>query len=305
MENLANDSQTEVSSTETLPQLPSPTTSLICGIISIITASSIIPGFVLGIISLVSASNYKKAGGNTSDVKAGKTCGIIGLVLSIVSLIVVIAVMAWVFASPVYTKDGTLSSTDHATESMQEVVDPFLDSLMFKDPDMVEEGSWIIESSFNRIMMDQGIPLTFADCDLDSKKLAEEQLSEFGYSFLDAYKHQDEVSLVYSTLNRNPNYVGDEFERRLPEIVQSLDSGAIGKEEAAALIATAFEESFAETRTSKESLDVALQLQGGQWVLTGSEQGRIMNYVFSLTTEADKYGLSDSEYEKAKQFGLF
>ncbi len=90
----------------------------------------------------------------------------------------------------------------------------------------------------------------------------------------------------------NPSYAGDELERRLPEIAQSLVSGAIGKEEAVALIAVALEESFAETRTSKEQLDVVLRLQGVQWVLTGAEQGRIMNYVFSLTTEADKHGLS-------------
>ena len=43
---------------------PSPNTSLVCGIISIVAASTIVPGFVLGLISLVSASNYKKAGGN-------------------------------------------------------------------------------------------------------------------------------------------------------------------------------------------------------------------------------------------------
>ena len=81
--------------------------------------------------------------------------------------------------------------------------------------------------------------------------------------------------------------MGDEFKRRLLEIAQSLDSGAIAKEEAVVLISTALEESFLETRTSKEQLAVALQFQGGQWVLSGSEQGRIMNYIFSLTTEAE------------------
>lgn len=97
---------------------------------------------------------------------------------------------------------------------------------------------------------------------------------------------------------------GGEFKRRLLEIAQSLDSGAIAKEEAVVLISTALEESFSETRTSKEQLAVALQFQGGQWVLSGSEQGRIMNYIFSLTTEAENHGLSDSEYEKSSPLGL-
>lgn len=117
-------------------------------------------------------------------------------------------------------------------------------------------------------------------------------------------EYRDEISLGYNTLNRNPNYVGDEFKRRLLEIAQSLDSGAIAKEEAVVLISTALEESFSETRTSKEHLAVALQFQGGQWVLSGSEQGRIMNYIFSLTTEAENHGLSDSEYEKSSPLGL-
>ena len=37
-------------------------------------------------------------------------------------------------------------------ESAQKAADPFLDSLASKDPDLVEEGGWIIESSFNRII---------------------------------------------------------------------------------------------------------------------------------------------------------
>lgn len=77
-----------------------------------------------------------------------------------------------------------------------------------------------------------------------------------------------------------------------------------GSRRSVVLISTALEESFSETRTSKEQLAVALQFQGGQWVLSGSEQGRIMNYIFSLTTEAENHGLSDSEYEKSSPLGL-
>lgn len=152
MEDLANDNQTKTSPTESLSQLPSPNTSLVCGIISIVAASTIVPGFVLGLISLVSASNYKKAGGNPSDVRAGKTCGIIGLVLSVVSCIFVAMIMIEIFFPSSYENSVPSYTVASVYESAQEAADPFLDSLASKDPDLVEEGGWIIESSFNRII---------------------------------------------------------------------------------------------------------------------------------------------------------
>lgn len=304
MEDLANDNQTKTSPTESLSQLPSPNTSLVCGIISIVAASTIVPGFVLGLISLVSASSYKKAGGNPSDVRAGKTCGIIGLVLSVVSCIFVAMIMIEIFFPSSYENSVPSYTVASVYESAQKAADPFLDSLASKDPDLVEEGGWIIESSFNRIITSYGIPIVFKDCGIDSRELAISQLSEFSYSYLNAYEYNNEMHVDYSAQNRNPNYVGNEFKRRLSEIAEALNSGSIEKEEVATLVAAALKESFEVTWTSKEQFIVDLQWQDGEWTLTGSEQGQIMNYVFSLTTEAENHGLSDSEYEQAKQFGL-
>lgn len=75
--------------------LPNSTAALILGISSIVTCACYgVPGIITGIIAIVLANKAKKLYNENPDqyngygnAKAGKICGLIGLVLSVISVI--------------------------------------------------------------------------------------------------------------------------------------------------------------------------------------------------------------------------
>ena len=69
------------------------TASLVCGILSFFVA-----GIVLGILAIVFAHQAKKENGGilSSTAKAGLICGIIGLVLAVISLFLVLSLSSLV-----------------------------------------------------------------------------------------------------------------------------------------------------------------------------------------------------------------
>ena len=84
-------------------QLPNSTLVLVMGILSIIGCCFYsIPGFIFGIVALVvgkkATKEYKEAPDNYTgfeNVKAGKIMAIIGIVLSLLYLIIIIGIIAY------------------------------------------------------------------------------------------------------------------------------------------------------------------------------------------------------------------
>jgi len=80
------------------PALPNATTALVLGIISIVGAFCYGVGIILGIIGLVLANKDKKlleanpdvySQGSVSNLKAGRICSIIGIIVGAVFLIII------------------------------------------------------------------------------------------------------------------------------------------------------------------------------------------------------------------------
>ncbi len=89
---------------QTLPALPNATTSLVLGILSIVICGI---GFILGIIGLVLANKdlalYRTNPGVYSEsslgnAKTGRTCSIIGIIVSSLFVIGYIIYMIWIFS---------------------------------------------------------------------------------------------------------------------------------------------------------------------------------------------------------------
>ncbi|MCI8468862.1 MAG: hypothetical protein HFJ75_05155 [Eggerthellaceae bacterium] len=59
------------------------TGALVCGILAIVLCSAPLIGIILGIVAIVMAGSYIKAWGPDGRAKAGRICGIVGIVLSI------------------------------------------------------------------------------------------------------------------------------------------------------------------------------------------------------------------------------
>ena len=81
------------------PVLPNATAALVLGIISIVSAFCYGVGIIIGIIGLVLANKDKKlveanpdvySQGSVSNLKAGRICSIVGIVLSAIFLVIIV-----------------------------------------------------------------------------------------------------------------------------------------------------------------------------------------------------------------------
>ncbi len=72
--------------------------ALVCGIVGLFFSPSIIVGIALGIIAIMLASSYAKAGGTSIMARIGKVCGIIDLALSAILFILLMTVGCSVFS---------------------------------------------------------------------------------------------------------------------------------------------------------------------------------------------------------------
>ena len=134
---------------------PSPTGALICGILAIVFCWLPLVGIVLGIVAIVLAGKYFKAGGTLSQGKAGRICGIVGLVLSgimiVISSIMMFAMLAVLddydisnqYTSSITTPSSSSSAYSDALSErldgeLYDVVDPELDKIKNADAAMVQ-----------------------------------------------------------------------------------------------------------------------------------------------------------------------
>ncbi len=77
--------------------------SMICGIVSVVMCCSSIVGVVCGIAAIVLARREKAAGRENTYVQIGYVCGIIGLILSAVALVVSILGALFGFVTSIAT----------------------------------------------------------------------------------------------------------------------------------------------------------------------------------------------------------
>lgn len=64
------------------------TGALVCGILAILFCGIPIIGIILGVVAIVLATSYLKGGGIAGTAKGGRICGIVGIVLSVIMIIV-------------------------------------------------------------------------------------------------------------------------------------------------------------------------------------------------------------------------
>ncbi len=99
--------------------------ALVCGILSILTCETVLLGVALGSTAIVLAASAAKEGLADGKAVAGRICGIIGLVLSTLTLLMYLALaavgIAWFDRWAVYY------GADEWHEAVQEILDGELD----------------------------------------------------------------------------------------------------------------------------------------------------------------------------------
>ena len=97
--------------------------ALVCGICSIIFAGTVIIGVVLGIVAIVLAGSALKQSAD-GKAKAGRICGIIGLVLSVITLIVslIFGVTAFTYIMNEAKMVGEMKASEATQENIMALI---------------------------------------------------------------------------------------------------------------------------------------------------------------------------------------
>lgn len=278
---------------------PKPTGALVCGILAIVFCWIPIIGIVLGIVAIVQASNYFKAGGAESSGKAGKICGIIGLVLS--GIMIVINLCLVIFGLAVLDEldnqstslnaysttqpsssaiTGSLSDASPEDEAaVYEVVDAELDKIKNLDPAMVASISKVVADSLNDALATENLSL--ADLQVDPTALTTAMLKGFDYERYYVDASDDEAEANYHVTCKDMYSVLSAFYDQLMDMVET-DVSQYGSEEAAYVAIGQVLMSSVEATTPSEGelFDVDLNKIGGNWVIDQESWNDEIEYFF-------------------------
>ena len=176
---------------------PSPTSALVCGILAIVFCFIPVVGIVLGIVAIVLAGKYFKAGGTLGQGKAGRICGIVGIVLSIVMIVVncilvfrALTVLDDYGSGSTYISTGTEQSQrstppaatlDETEEAVAAAANAKLDLLKQKDPATVQALQAMAEATFTDSFDNLEKGITMEDCGIVPSAYIDMLLTGFDY----------------------------------------------------------------------------------------------------------------------------
>lgn len=184
---------------------PSPTAALVCGILAIVFSWMPLIGIVLGIIAIVLAGRYLKAGGTAGSGKAGRICGIVGIVFSILCFILylVTGCMAMSMVNEYYGTSGSSAVPDAVVEeedeaaAAREAVEMRLDQIKDRDPEMMATLATMASDSFEAAFGGNGYDMTMENCGVDPNEFTQVMTEGFDYAFDDLTELGDDATLEY------------------------------------------------------------------------------------------------------------
>ena len=288
------------------------TAALVCGILAIAFCGLPIVGVILGIVALALAAKTIKRSGKNGKTTAGKVCGIIGLVLSILMLVVGLALAAW---SVTYLSDleewsdleaagsagalnqlfsdGNAGSDDEevAEAAARKAVEQKLDALVNGDAAEIAAIANLADSGFY-----EQIGLTLSDVGVDADEYARWITDGMSYR-IDNVVCGDEVisysseengtATVYVYITTRDVFAFlDDLGTLVDEFAVTPEANAISSnEEAAVAMGDLFRAAMAASSHNDYTTNYAmftLTKSGSSWVIDQGDWDYEIDYMFGL-----------------------
>lgn len=277
---------------------PSATGALVCGILAILFCGVPIAGIVLGIIAIVLAGKYYKAGGTDGQGKAGRICGIIGIILSglmivVTCILLIVGLQALdeadvddlVYESIVTSSSSAVDTSRQSEFTAEEqelidLVDVQMQKLKNQDPDTVATVARIIEESLNDELED--IDVTFAQLGISSTDIAKSMLQGFDYTPAFASVYGDEGSVSYDVTVKDISMVGSAFTANVYNLMDDLEA-VTSTADGYRLIGQALIDAVNETDPSTDGYMSVELVQGPSgWTIDAESWNDNLEYLFEF-----------------------
>lgn len=278
-----------------MPVAPvSATPALVCGILAIVFCGIPIVGIILGIIAIMQAGKYFKAGGTEGTAKGGKICGIIGIVLSGL-MIIFSCVLVFIGLSELQNYDNAPTSTnvsssaldDHEPASSEDeqaiyaAVDPYLDQIKNKDPEMVATIASMMEQELNDSLED--LDITLADCGIDPQQMALAMMEGFDYEPYYASVEGATAEANYMVTVRDNSEISQAFYDNIVELFSNVEAGSMTEAEIYQTIGQELMATIQAAEPTDENLwDVDLSDASGSWILDTESWDDELDHFFVL-----------------------
>lgn len=286
----------------TMQPAPSATPALVCGILAIVFCFIPIVGIVLGIVAIVLAGKYFKAGGTLGQGTAGRICGIIGIVLSVIMMIFSAITMftalqliddysASTNRTPAIQSSAASSSASAAADfsgeegALEETVSAKLQLIKDQDAATMAEISAAVAKSFSSAFTSMGLDLTLQDCGVDPEVFTAHMVDGFDFEpyYMDIDASGTEGEANYKITVRDITEVLDLLNDKLDTAMGDGSINSMGYEQVKAEIGTMIMESVNEASiTSGNIWDVDAELIGGVWVIDQEDWDDEIDYFFGF-----------------------
>ena len=273
------------------------TGALVCGILSIVFAWTVVPSIILGIVAIVMAGSAIKQMGASSKATGGRVCGIIGLVLSILIIVfTALLVVGIVQASSDGSLDqlekqyGISTATSTSTSSSQvetadqigvrEATSNAMDQVKNLSASDIQTLASEIDKEFSTTS-----GTTLASMGVSSTDMATWMTSGMTYSV-------DQVTVFDSTTagatvsasTRDMDAFATEFN---DEIAAYGDSdaykNAASTDEVYQQLGSILKTSMSKTGMSEKNVNVSLTKTNGAWTVDSDQMDAIIESIYSIS----------------------
>lgn len=284
------------------------TGALICGILAILLAWTILPGIILGVVAIVLAGSYIKQGGLAGTAKGGRVCGIVGIVLSVLSLVLSVVLGAAVFnaalnygtteftynlgsndsidsldynmgsSSSAYSSDSVYFDADEEQAGL--ALSAELDRIKNVDSAMVQQIAELADKGFTE---EFGFPM--ADCGIDPTEYAKLMMRGFDYEvrMASVSKSSGEGFVSADVTCRDIFATLSNFNTEISKLADSGEVETMSAEDLAARIGTAFNDYVEEAPIDTNGyLSVDVVYKDGAWQVDTESWEEELDYFFGV-----------------------
>lgn len=284
---------------------PSPTPALVCGILAIVMCFvpfiGIISGIGLGVAAIILATRYFRSGGTQGTAKAGRICGIVGLVIAGILIILNIIAVVGAFmtigtygsmlnnlaespaiasSSSAYT--SSFAEDDALEEEAIEIASDQMQKIKDQDPAVMQQIADMVESTFDEVAYYDYDYVSLEQMGVDPMVIAQKLVTGFEYDspWYYLYTSGDEADVDFDVTYRSAYDVLDEFY----DLMDDADLESFSSEEEAhrhlgQLLMQAVDSVDLE---DDGFFEIELELEDGAWKIDDSDWKDNLKYLFGF-----------------------
>lgn len=266
------------------------TGALVCGILSILLCSSVVPSIILGIVAIVLGGKALKLISINGKAKAGRVCGIIGIVLSVISAALISFLLVWAVGTASSTSSddfsrqlesalsGTgLSTTSSNETAVRQAVDTQMQTLQNPSISDLSSVADALDSSFGSML-----GASLSDLGISASDMATWLTGDMTYSITKVNVSGSTATAYLTVSSRDVDGFLDTFENDVTKLMTGNDYSSASMSDILAQVGTIMKDDMAKTGTTQKMTSLDLNKLGSTWAVDDYSLAELEYDVYSI-----------------------